>query len=554
MAASPSSLPHLLPDNSRLRLDCIEQDDSAIQIVASVLGDAATCPACRKASRSIHSRYIRVLRDLPWQGAAVRLSLNTRRFYCRSAECRKKIFTERLHPMVDSYGRQTQRLAKVLQLIGHSLGGEAGLRLANRLGIQCSADTILRHLKSEACSGVATKVRVLGVDDWAWRKGQRYGTILVDLERHQPIDLLPDRNAETLRCWLQGHPEVEVIARDRAGAYAEGSRTGAPRAVQVADRFHMLCNLTQALHRLLERLSGALQRLRATEGRPSKELSQYLCSEPTTQQTSPVRGHPANRNQQLGQECRERRKARYEAVITAQQRGLSERAIAKEMGLSRMTVRRFLHSGDFPERSRRECQTALAPFRQYLQKRWSEGCHNAAQLWRELRQQGYRGQRTRVKEFVRAWRSPSPTSIKVPKQPSPRQLAVWLTKPLEQRKQQEQAWVQILTSAHPQIATAEHLAMTFRKLFRDRSSTPLEAWLTAARHSDIPELRGFAIGIERDKNAVVAAIELPWSNGQVEGQIHRLKFLKRQMYGRSGFLLLRRRILPFSLIHGLPAP
>jgi len=430
----------------------------------------------------------------------------------------------------------------------------AGFRLADRLGIACSADTILRHLKADVCSENSSTIRVLGVDDWAWRKGRRYGTILVDLERHQPVDLLPDRNAETLKGWLQHHPEVEVITRDRAGAYAEGARTGAPSAVQVADRFHMLCNLTQALHRLLERLGDVLRSVTASESVPSKESSRPLCLDSVTQPAPSGDKHPANRNQQLWHERRARRKARYEAVMAARQRGLSERAISTELGLSRMTVRRFLHSGEFPERSRRPSQTALAPFQSYLQKRWSQGCHNAAQLWRELRQQGYRGQRTRVKEFVRVWRSAPPASLKLQKHPSPRQLAFWLTKPEEQRKPQEQAWVETLIGAHPQIATAEHLAMTFRKLFQDRNGAPLDTWLTAARHSDIPELRGFALGIERDKNAVAAAIELPWSNAQVEGQIHRLKFLKRQMHGRAGFSLLRRRVLPLSRFHGLPPP
>jgi transposase len=171
-----------------------------------------------------------------------------------------------------------------------------------------------------------------------------------------------------------------------------------------------------------------------------------------------------------------------------------------------------------------------------------------------LRQQGYEGQRTRVKEFVRLWRSPSSLCRRVKKLPSTRQLAFWLTKPLEQRKPQEQSWVQVLTGAHPQIAGAEHLTMRFRQLFRDHNAVSLQAWLTTARQSGIPELCGFAAGMERDKEAILAAMERPWSNGQVEGQIHRLKFLKRQMYGRAGFVLLRRRVLPFSYSDDLPAP
>ena len=549
MAASPSCLPVLLPDPACLSVESVRQAEGAIVINAHSTGPTAACPACGSCSCQVHSQYGRTLRDVSWQGARVRIELRSRRFYCRSADCHRKIFTERFSNLTVAYGRQTNRHRGALKQVGYALGGEAGFRLASQLGIASSADTILRVVKQDV-SPSATDVRALGVDDWAWRKGQRYGTILVDLERHQPIDLLPDRESETLEKWLEAHPGVEIISRDRAGAYAEGARKGAPDALQVADRFHILCNLTQALQRLLERLGAALRRSQISDAAPSADASSTAVTEAAsaTTTTTPA-SEPAklNRHQQQSQQRRERRKARFEAVRAAHQRGLTQRAIAQEFGLGRKTVRRFLQAAEFPEQAPRRRRTALTPYREYLEKRWAEGCHNASLLWRELQKQGYRGQLSRVKEFLQPWRSkePKPTR-RNRKLPGLRLVAFWLAKPTVERQAAEQQWVQAIMKDQPEIATAENLAQGFRDIVKNRKAGDLDAWLKSAEAAGIPEINGFAGGIRRDHAAVVAGIEKPWSNGQVEGQVHRLKLLKCQMYGRSGFILLRRRVLPFQ--------
>lgn len=548
MAASSSCLPVLLPDPACLSVESVRQTEGAIVINARSTGATAACPECGFGSCHVHSQYGRTLRDLSWQGARVRIELRSRRFYCRSPDCRLKIFTERFPNLTVAYGRQTNRHCEALKQIGYALGGEAGFRLASQLGVACSPDTILRVVKQDVCPAMGSQVRALGVDDWAWRKGQRYGTILVDLERHQPIDLLPDRESETLEKWLEAHPGVEIISRDRAGAYAEGARKGAPDALQVADRFHILCNLTQALQRLLERLGGALRRSQICETAPSADsTSAGVTADAGASNTATPASVPAkwNRHQQQSQQRRERRKARFEAVKAAHQRGLTQRAIAQEFGLTRKTVRRFLQATEFPEQAPRRRRTALAPYREYLEKRWAEGCHNASLLWRELQKQGYTGQLSRVKEFLQPWRStePKPTG-RSRKLPGLRLVAFWLAKPAVERQAAEQQWVQAITKDQPEIATAENLAHTFRDLVKNRKAGDLDAWLNFAENSGIAELKGFAVGIRRDHAAVVAGIEKPWSNGQVEGQVHRLKLLKRQMYGRAGFLLLRRRVLP----------
>jgi len=554
MAACPSPLPvSLLPDPSCLTLDEIVHQRGVIVMIISATAGGASCPRCGVRSSHVHSRYSRTLRDLPCHGTIVRICLRTHRFYCRVRHCDCRIFTRRLPTVASPYGRQTCRHRDALLAIGYALGGEAGCRLATQLGLNASGDTILRIISQTASAAPAADVKVLGVDDWAWRRGHRYGTVLVDLERRQPIDLLPDRESETLSKWLQAHRTVRVISRDRAGAYAEGARQGAPDAIQVADRFHLFCNLTQALQRVLERLVSVLQRVQLTESSgspaaPTDALGLTDQGGPPVKDVAPEAPIKLNRHEQQRQQRREKRKALFEVVRAAYQRGLTKRAIAREVGITRTTVRRFLKAGEFPERAPRQRRSELDSFREYLEKRWAEGCHNAAQLCRELRQRGYGGQRSRVKEYVQPWRAKSAPKPAKPRRtlPNLRLVAFWLAKPPKQRAAEEQLWVEALTTAHWQVAAAEQLAQQFRQVFKDRDTDGFKSWLVRGLESDIPELKCFVAGIQRDYDAVMAAVEQRWSNGQVEGQVHRLKLVKRQMYGRGGFLLLRRRVLPFE--------
>jgi transposase len=383
------------------------------------------------------------------------------------------------------------------------------------------------------------------VDDWAWRRGHRYGTVLIDLERHKPIDLLPDREADTLADWLRNHPSVQIISRDRAGAYADGARRGAPEAVQVADRFHLFCNFTS------ERLTRVLQ---AIQPPPAAEIARKTNARTMAEPVSNPVGHAGsemlNQHEQERQQHREKRKVLFDAVIAAYQRGLTKRAIANELKITRMTVRRYLRAKEFPERAPRQRRSELDSYREYLEKRWAEGCHNASQLFRELRRQGYGGQRSRVKEYLQPWRTQAVVKSSDPPRvlPNLKLVAFWLAKPAAERTPDEQAWVTALTAGQPQVADIERLAQQFRQVFKDRKEENLRSWLAQALASGVPELDRFVTGIQRDYDAVEAAVVQPWSNGQVEGQVHRIKLLKRQMYGRSGFALLRRRVLPFCAL------
>jgi len=549
---SGSLLLSLLPDPSCLTLEEIVHQRGVMVMMVCASAAGAMCPQCGTRSRHVHSRYFRTLRDLPCQGTPVRICLRTHRFYCRTQDCRCRIFTQRLPVVARPYSRRTCRDREALLAVGYALGGEGGCRLAERLGFESSADTILRTVKRTASTGSDGDVKVLGVDDWAWRRGHRYGTVLVDLERRQPIDLLPDRESETLAQWLRSHPTVRVISRDRAGAYAEGARQGAPHAIQVADRFHLFCNMTQALQRSLERLASVLQRVQLVEPSvpgsarvgPIEAAHQPM---PGLEKVVPEGLIKLNRNEKENDQRRERRKALFEEVRAGYQQGLTKREIARKAGITRTTVRRFLKAEEFPERAPRQQQSRLDCFRAYLESRWAEGCHNASQLCRELRQRGYGGQRSRVKEYVQPWRAKSVPVVSQSRRtlPNLRLVAFWLTKPPSQRAPDEQLWVTTMAATHPQVAAAEQLAQQFREVFRERSPEAFKSWLVRGQESEIPEVRSFIAGIQRDYDAVLAAVEQRWSNGQVEGQVHRLKLIKRQMYGRGGFQLLRQRVLPF---------
>jgi len=443
------------------------------------------------------------------------------------------------------YGRQTSRLSETIRLIGYVLGGQAGARLAERLGMGTSPDTVLRRLKFGPSVPVQG-VKAVGVDDWAWRKGQRYGTILVDLETHVPVDLLPDRSADSLAAWLQTRPGAEVISRDRAGLYADGATRGAPQAIQVADRFHLLCNLTSAVERVLEQKRTALAKAVVP-----------VTAEPPPPQADTAPKEKA-RCEQVREDRRQHRVDRYNEVVELYRKGRSQQEISRTLHMERKTIRRFLRAGQFPERatSRRKPPDVLK-FQEFLKRRWAEGCHNATKLWHEIQGQGYTGGRSTMARFVAKLRTQGTKYFRqtvTPRQPkakppSPRQAAMLLARHPEKLKPDEQQLLANLNECCPEIPTLYALTQDFAAVFRGKKSEALQNWLDSARQTGLPEIGRFCDGLLRDVAAVTAAVLLPWSNGQVEGQIHRLKLVKRQMYGRAKFNLLRRRVLPY--IHGV---
>lgn len=495
-------------------------------------------PDCGMASRRIHSVRARVLHDLPWQGRSVTMRVSMRRFRCSHQPCARQTFTERLPEVVRPWGRRTKRLADIQCYIGFALGGEPGSRLARRLSLPLSGDTLLRLVRIAELEAHPSP-RIVGIDDWAWRRGRRYGTIVCDLERRRVIDVLPDRSAETVASWLRQHPGVEVVARDRAGAYAEGVRKGAPQAKQVADRWHLLRNLGDALQRAVDRCHVVVRRA-------ARAVSQGAGAAP--EETSPVTQDVKGTRSRADR--RARRLARYEELQRLHASGLPMREIAPALGMSAVAAYRWLKAGSPPTHDKPAQPRSLDPYVAHLEVRWREGCRNGWRLWREVRQRGFTGAVNAVARWVARQRRIDPPLVAEARsaatwpEPSSRRCARLLTTPTDKLEGQESEFRAHLAQMAPDLTRAGELAIRCIALIRNApeagSGPLLDTWLIDARGT---ALDAFARGVERDREAVMAALVEPWSTGPVEGQINRLKLLKRTMYGRAGYDLLRRRVL-----------
>src|SRR4030095_16496714 len=415
-----------------------------------------------------------------------------------------------------------------------------------------SRNTLLRLLRRQPAPSFPTPT-VLGVDDFALRKRQTYGRVLIDLERRSPVALLPDRTADTFALWLREHPGVQVIARDRSQAYAEGARHGAPAATQVADRFHLLQNLREALDQVFITHNPILDAVNETMRQQPVPLPDGALAVPVPPHDIPL---PA---QQRAAQRQARRQALHTQVWTLHRQGWTAPAIAQQVGLGLRTVQRDLQSATFVGRRRRsDCgESVLNPYKPYLLERWNAGCYNAMRLFRDLRQRGYAGGYGVVAAYAcrlrraqalppghRRPRHPLPAVAESPCQPLTPRRATWLVLRREtKRTDTETQQLTALRAQQAEVAEAMDLAQDFATLVRQRQPTQLDPWLQRATTSAVDAVRRFATGLYEDYEAVKAGVTLPWSSGPVEGHINRLKMLKRQMFGRARLDLLSCRFL-----------
>lgn len=551
---TPDVLARLLPDATVLRLDTCAVDDSTTQITLRVQSTqtSAPWPLCATPARRIHSDYRRTLADLPWGPYRVSLQLRVRKWFCGNSSCPRRIFTERLPTIAAPWARRTLRLAQRLVALGVALGGKAGVRLGQAWDLRVSRNTLLRLLRRQP-EPQAPMPRVLGVDDWALRKGHTYGTILVDLERRQPIALLPERTAAPVAQWLRDHPGVEVIARDRASAYAEGARQGAPQAIQVADRFHLFQNLLETLGQVFLTHAQVLDAVNALECQSPVALSDAALA-------VPVPPHDVSQSaQERAAQRQARRQAMHAQVWALHHQGWTAPAIAQHLGMSLRTVQRDLQRATFPGRTQRSDRgdSVLNPYKAYLLERWNAGCYTAMRLFRDLQPRGYAGSYALVAAYARRLRqaqglSPGqrrpqrslPHVAEPVCQPLTPRRATWLVLRREaKRTEAETQQLARLREQQPEVAEAIDLAQDFAALVRQRQPAQLEPWLTRATNSTLEALRRFATGLSEDYAAVKAGVTMSWSTGPVEGHINRLKMLKRQMFGRAHLDLLRQRFL-----------
>ncbi len=566
LVVSPAAT--ILPDPTCLHLLGLTADATSITATVRTIATTARCPLCERPSTHVHSRYTRQLADLPWHGVAMRLVLHTRKFFCQTSSCPRRIFTERLPGVVSPYARRTLRFEDWFVVVGFAAGGVGGARILQTLGLSATPALIVARLRAYVAPVLPTP-RVLGVDDFAFRRRRRYGTILVDLERHRTVDLLPDRTGQTLASWLKAHPGVEIITRDRGGDYAVGAREGAPDALQVADRFHLVKNLGELVERVLRRHVPALKL--PTTGSPARRAASA---------TVPPRPEREAARAQVQAKIRHR----YEAIHALAAQGLGRQAIADALGLNPQTVARNLRLPTCPQRMRHPRRSnILDPYEPYLRERYQQGERNALGLWREIKARGYPGTSRNVSRLLTYWRQQEqeahltlaengpgiPAAAEDTEDPAghadhertkepgrralaensarhgmtPREAVGLLLRPRDDLTDEQQAARAAVCQLDPEIARADMLCTRFRQLFRDHDVEGLASWLEEADQCGIEEVACFAAKMRKDLAAVEAAVTSPWSQGQVEGQVNRLKLVKRSMYGRAKFDLLRQRVL-----------
>lgn len=541
-------LQHLLPGQTDLALNCWDLNTGANQIVAQLSStqSVAACPLCHCPSHRIHSHYERTLKDLPLAQFTLVILLTVGKFFCLNDSCKRRIFSERLPKVVAPWARRTARYTEKLKAMGLALGGAAAARLSQQLGYGCSRDSILRLIASLPMPEIATP-RILGVDDFALRRGHVYGTILVDLETRQPIALLPDRTAETLSTWLKAHPGVEILSRDRSKTYKQGMSDGAPAAIQVADRFHLLKNLEETLEKVFKSES---QTLKAVEQAQLKANGTTLAQPSKPQSVRP---------KQVDQK-RAGRLEHYEQTHALRVAGHTISDIAHHLSMGERTVYTYLSYPTFPEWQptvrRRQNSSQLDDYKPYLRDQWQQGRQLTKELFEEIQQQGYQGSYMTVTRYTRQLRQRQRESLNdlpgrgpalrltaTVQKPLSASRAAWLIMRRAESLSTEEEEIFERLCQHPVLSASIALTQDFLKLVRQRLPQQLDSWLKLATNSAIKPFQGFANGLKEDYDAVKAGVTLEVSNGQVEGQNNRLKMLKRQMFGRAGLDLLAKRFI-----------
>jgi transposase len=514
----------LFPHLAAVRIEEISDEDGVVCICARAQLDEATCPGCGNASSRIHGWYERRLADAPVAGRPVVIRLRVRKFVCQTLGCVRRIFAEQLAGLTVRHGRHSLQLFGLLAAIAFALAGRAGARFARRAAIAVSRSTLLRLVRAAPEPTTVTPT-VLGVDDFALRRGRVYGTILVDMDSGKPIDLLPDRKTETLRDWLEQHPGVEVICRDRAGGYAEGAAAGALDAVQVADRWHLWHNLGEAVEKTVTRHHALRE------------------PEPETDQPAVVADVAAPPTDQSRLVVRTRQ--RYAAILELRDAGYSISRIARELELERNTVRRFLRTEGLDELLAKTTSrlSVLDGFEPHLHRRWNEGCTDAARLFAEIREAGYRGSVLTVRRYLQPFRATLTAPERPPSQLKVRDVFGWIMRDPKKLDPDDQCRLQALLDRCPELNALAGHVRAFAEMIGELRGDRLDEWTDKVEADDLPALDSFVGGIRRDHDAVVAGLTLRWSSGPVEGHVNRLKMLKRQMFGRANLDLLRRRVL-----------
>ena len=481
----------------------------------------SACPSCGLISQRIHSLYDRRLADLPMAGRRVVLVLQARRFRCEAVQCARRIFTERFdESILKPWARRTARLECIVHCLALALGGRPAANFARRLSMPVSNDTLLRALRRRGSPSFAPPT-VIGIDDWAWRRNQRYGTLICDLERRRTIALLPDREPATAQAWLAAQPQIGVVARDRGGGYGLAAQKALPNAVQIADRWHLMENASQAF---LDAVRKSMRDIRAAVGAATINPELLTSAE------------------KLQYEGFQRREETNAVILAMSKKGATIKQIVRRAGYSRGLVRKVLRgqrSDIFRVRS-----SSLEVWLPWLDEQWAAGKRNGAALWRALKSLGFRVSSRVVSEWSgRRRRSERMDASALARAPSARTVARLMTIGRDQLSKAETITVAAIERGVESLVQARDAVTSFQTMIRQRTLAELRPWIERARTT---LAASFANGVMKDIDAVSAAITSGWSNGQTEGQICKLKLVKRQMYGRGKLDLLQARVIGFA--------
>jgi len=502
------------------------RDKVQIEVVSKQYG--SKCPGCQVLSKTVHSYYRRTVMDLPIIGHKAWICLKARKFRCLNECCERKVFAERFSEHFKSSKRVTTRMENRLLEIAQQLGGNGGERICRQLNMPTSSSTLIRSIHRCPVKAIPSP-RVLGIDDWAYTKRINYGTILVDLERRKVIDLLPDREAESIEKWLKDHPGVEIITRDRFANFANGVRRASDSIINVADRWHLLYNLTEVLKKMLTRNNHYLKETREDE--IVKEMDKDILAQ------------EADKKAQF--QARSIYHKKFIEVKRMLAMGYTVVRITRELAIDRRTVYKWKKLDEVPRRKKRE-QTNIVMFEEQVRKILSERPGTSIfTIWQTIRQQGYTG--SQVTAYKQIGRIKGKKHKYLPTQASafwqPGKISLLMCKSPDKLTAKEKEMIACLSSRSNEIKQAVILANGFRTMMDQKNGVLLNTWIERTISSDIKELSGFARGMLGDFNAVQNALSMQWSNGQVEGQVNKLKTIKRQMYGRASFSLLKKRLI-----------
>lgn len=510
--------------------------DGIITISAHSKQKSVQCPCCNKGSKRVHSSYIRILRDLPISTCCVSVYLTVRKFFCKNPECEKKIFTEQPGPEIKAYSRMTNRTREILQKILLEVSARKGSYIANLISLPISPSTALRIIDSLPIPS-PERVTVLGIDDWAYRKGLTYGTLLVNMETGQVIDLLIGRDGDSLKEWLAKHPEIEIVTRDRASAYSCAVSSMLPNAIQVADRFHLLKNFSDCVYTVI-RIEYKNLAISMNENSLKEEP---LPTEIPLEESGKAPLKPkGERNEYI--------KYRFLKVKQMLKEGSGLKTIAKSLQISRNAVRRYAKVDVLPTKSIYH-KYDYNDYLEIISIGFSEGI-SFAKIYARMKTAGFKGSRSAF--YCQFKDHPMRTTPSVYKSIniklrllSPRKISRYLAfEDLTKIKDEtDRELMEKLLSKSSTLVNIRKQVLTFKELLLGNDVTLLKQWMERTLTIGISQLQSFVKGLMGDIEAVRNAIETNWSNGLVEGQVNRLKSIKRQMYGRAGFELLRRKVI-----------